>query len=424
MRNKNNSYESLLMEQNKRIRKIVQYSYNHIKYYNSLFKQLKIEPEKIKTIKDLEKIPVLQKEDIIKNWNDFIPNNISKIKYFKSTTGGSTGAPLKFRIEKKDRTLGIGMLYRGWSYASYELGEKMIFLGGASLDYSSKNNFLTKIQENVRNIKKFSSFDMGESDLKNNVQVIRSFKPKYLRGYASSIYFFSEWIEENDIKLPKMKAVFTTSDQLYPAMRKKIENVFSCPVYDGYGLNDGGVTAFECNEHNGLHIDTERSVMEIVDSNLNQLEEGEGTILATSLHNYAMPFIRYNTEDVGFLLNFNCNCGKKYKLLKELRGRVVDTFYTPEGKNVNGWFFIYIIWESCKGIKKYQIIQENLNKIIINIVVDNSFDYKQLNFIEQKIKEKSKKWEIEFKILDKINLTESGKYKYIINKLNKKNVLN
>ena len=59
-------------------------------------------------------------------------------------------------------------------------------------------------------------------------------------------------------------------------------------VYDGYGLNDGGVSAYECPEHAGLHIDTERSIMEVVDGEGHQMNRGDGRILATSLYNYAI----------------------------------------------------------------------------------------------------------------------------------------
>ena len=49
-------------------------------------------------------------------------------------------------------------------------------------------------------------------------------------------------------------------------MRETITRVFNCEVFDAYGLFDGGVSAYECSEqHSGLHIDTERSIMELID---------------------------------------------------------------------------------------------------------------------------------------------------------------
>jgi len=109
--------------------------------------------------------------------------------------------------------------------------------------------------------------------------VLNSFKPRFIRGYASSIYFFARWLEENQVSVPFPEGVFTTAEKLFPHMRKTIGDVFGCDVYDNYGLNDGGISAYECPEHAGLHIDTERSIMEVVDNNGLAVEEGEGQIL-------------------------------------------------------------------------------------------------------------------------------------------------
>ncbi len=202
-----------------------------------------------------------------------------------------------------------------------------------------------------------------------------------------------------------------------PSMRKNIEDTFCCDVYDAYGLNDGGVGAYECKEHTGLHIDTERSIMEVVDNTRSQMEEGIGNILSTSLHNYAMPFIRYDTGDMGHIIGAVCGCGRGSRLLKEVRGRSVDVLLTPEGKSVHGWFFLYIFWEYCKGIKEYQVVQEKIDKIVVKIVPEDDFDEKQVEMIKEIIKRKSNRWDVEFRFVDKIERTNAGKFKFIINNL-------
>ena len=200
-------------------------------------------------------------------------------------------------------------------------------------------------------------------------------------------------------------------------MREKISDVFGCEVYDGYGLNDGGVSAYECPEHAGLHIDTERSIMEVVDGEGHQIDRGDGQILATSLYNYAMPFIRYTTGDNGHIIDDVCGCGRGYPLLKGIMGRTTDVLFTPEGKNIHGWFFLYIFWDYGKGIKEYQVVQETLEKIVVKIVPEDDFDEKQLDRIREVVAERSPGWHIEFKYVDMIERSGAGKYKFIINKL-------
>ena len=412
------SYEEQKLQQEKQLQNMIRFAYGNVPYYHKLFKELKISPDDIRTLEDLEKLPILTKDIIKANWEDFKPANLSSMKYYEKLTGGSTGTPFKFRFSKSDRFLSVAILYRGWSYGGYKLADKMVFLAGSSLDVGTESSIIKKTHEITRNLKKLSSFDMGIQDLENYTKIINSFNPRFLRGYASSIDFFAKYIDKNNEQI-KFDAVFTTAEKLYPHMRENIENVFSCDVFDGYGLYDGGVSAFECQEHNGLHIDTERSVMEIVDENKCQLEEGAGDILATSLHNFAMPFIRYQTGDMGNLVVDVCGCGRKSKLLKEIVGRQHEMLQTPEGKFVHGAFFNSYMFGKINGVIEFQVIQKSLENIVVKIVADENFDEKQLDTMRSIVKNKSERWDLEFKFVDQIERTKAGKYKFIVNEVGK-----
>jgi len=408
-------YDKLKHDQEKQLKNLIKFSYENVPYYHNLFRSLGLSPEDIQTIEDLEKLPILTKDIIKKHWEEFKPVNLSSMKYYNHATGGSTGTPMQYRLSKHDRFLGGALLYRGWGYGGYELGDRMVFLAGSSLGFDTKSKLTTFIHETTRNLRKLSSFDMGENEMREYAQTINSFKPKFIRGYASSIYFFARWLEENQLSVPSQKAVFTTAEKLFPYMRQTIEDVFDCDVYDNYGLNDGGVSAYECSEHTGLHIDTERSIMELVDGAGHQIDTGEGQILATSLYNYAMPFVRYATGDDGHIIDDGCNCGRGYPLLKEVLGRSTDVLLTPEGKSIHGWFFLYIFWEYCEGIKEYQVVQKSLEKIVIRMVPDEGFDEMQLDRIREVVARRGPGWDLEFQFVDEIDRTRAGKYKFIIN---------
>ncbi|MEL4305937.1 phenylacetate--CoA ligase family protein [Methanococcoides sp. LMO-2] len=411
------SYQDLKSDQEAQLRKLISFSYDNVPYYHKLFKSLDLRPEDIKKLEDLEKLPVLNKDIIRENWEDFKPANLNKMKYYSLATGGSTGTPFPFRLLKHDRFMSGVMLYRGWGYGGYELGDKMVFLAGMSLGIDGSSRITNKVHEIARNIRRLSSFDMSNEDMYKYANIIRSFNPKSIRAYPSSIDTFASFVEENSIDLPKIPVVYTTAEKLFPNMRAHISDVFDCEVYDAYGLNDGGVGAYECSEHNGLHIDTERSIMEVVDDNGSQMSEGIGTILATSLHNYAMPFIRYSTGDMGHIIEDKCGCGRGSKLLKEVMGRSVDMFITPEGKKVHGYFLMYIFWQHDDGIRNYQVIQKQIDKILIKLVVEDTFNPDNLSLIRDAIKSKSSSWDVEFEFVDSIELTKAGKYKFVINEL-------
>ncbi len=411
-------YSEQKKDQEKQLRHMISFAYENVPYYHKLFNKLNLTPSDINMVEDLEKLPILTKDTIKDNWEDFKPFNLETMKYYINSTGGSTGTPFRYRLSKYDRFLSGAMLYRGWGSAGYELGDRMVFLGGSSLDVGSKPFIIKKAHEISRNIRKLSSFDMDVGNMQKYADIINSFGPKYLRGYPSSINFFANYIKEYDVKILPLSGVFTTAEKLLPNARKNIEDTLDCDVYDGYGLNDGGVSAYECSEHNRLHIDMERSIMEVVDDTGTQMENGIGGILATSLHNYAMPFIRYDTGDMGHIANdCSCGCGRGSMVLREVIGRSVDILQTPEGKAVHGWFFLYIFWEYGEGIKEYQVVQEKLNRLVIKIVTEDGFNEKRLDIIRETIKRKSNKWNVEFKFVNKIERTKAGKYKFIISEL-------
>jgi len=416
-------YKELKKGQEKQLRHMINHCYDNVPYYHDLFNSLKLQPADIRIIEDLEKLPVLTKDTIKQHWEAFKPVGLPKMKYYSLTTGGSTGNPLSYRMSKHDRFLSGVLLYRGWGYGGYELGDRMVMLAGSSLDIGTKSRMTKFVHEIARNIKKLSSLDLGEKEMREYVETINSFKPDSIRGYAFSIYFFAKWIEENNLTIHSPAAVFTTAEKLYPHMQSKIADIFGCEVFDGYGLNDGGVSANECPEHTGLHIDTERSVMEGVDQEGYQVDEGVGQILATSLHNYALPFIRYETGDMGNFLpeDDECACGRGYRLLKGIIGREKEFLITPLGKYVHGAAFFFDIlneFSHINEISEYQLVQETVNDICLNLVSNAPFDKKELEKVAELVSKRSGGWNMRFNFVDAIERTGAGKYKFIINKVN------
>lgn len=417
VRNQWKPYNELKQEQEKQLRHLIDFVYKNVPYYRNLFKNLGLLPRDVRNIEDLEKIPILTKDIIKENWDDFKPSNISSMKYNREATGGSTGMPLQYRLSKHDRFLAGAVLYRGWGYGGFELGDKMVIFAGSSLDIRMNKSFLaTKVHEIIRNIRKISSFDMGEHEMQEYAGVLDSFQPRFIRGTASSIYFFARWLEENRVSVPSPDGVFTTGEKLFSHMRETIADVFDCDVYDTYGLSDGGVSAFECSEHSGLHIDTERGIMEVVDGNGLAVEQGAGRILATSLYNYAMPFIRYVTGDEGYLLDESCTCGRAYRSLREVLGRQQEMLITPDGRHVHS-SFIPIVIKEVPHVREFQVRQKEVDRLVFYIVPEPEFDENDLKSVREAIWMQSSGWEVDFRFVDAIERSRSGKYKFVMNEV-------
>lgn len=410
LENLNKEYCVLLEIQNAQFREAITFAYKNVPFYHKLFTQLQAQPEDFKTVKDLRHLPILTKRDINGNFNDFVPLNLLEQKYFNNSSSGSTGRPFKYRFSKYDRLLSGCLAYRGWSYAGYELGDPMLFLSGAAMGMNYKNIIIRRFHEILRNTRKSSSYAMDKKNFNQSVEIINNFRPKFFRGLPSNIFMLARWIERENIFIHKPQAIITTSEKLFPFMKEKIENIFNAHVYDGYGLNDGGISAYEHLRYSGMRIDTERSVLEVVDNDGRVLTNGTGRILATSLHNTAMPFIRYFTGDKGTIKQERDGTN----VIVEILGRQQELLKTPEGEIIQS-NIVSDISKSLNSDTQFQVIQIDLNNIIVKLVPGENFNKSQLSFLKNTIQEYSTSWQIHFKFVDRIEMTDAGKYQYVIN---------
>ena len=144
--NEYSDYDTLVSNQEKRLKTMLEFSFQNVPYYNKMFQQNNISINDIKTIDDLNIIPIIDKSIVRDNYQDLIPSNQDPSTYYVRKTGGSTGTPLEYLLSKSERFLSTAIWYRGWGYADYQLGDKMFFLGGSSLGTGVNSKLLTDHQ--------------------------------------------------------------------------------------------------------------------------------------------------------------------------------------------------------------------------------------------------------------------------------------
>ena len=362
----------------------------------------------------------MTKEIIKERADDLVPLNLENQEYGYGSTGGSTGVPLIYRLSTKDEVIGTAMRYANWGYGGYKLGDSVLIIAGTSLipqeKQTKKDQIKNRIREFMMNHKSYPSSDINDEYMEKITLKLNRYKPKFIRGFPSAIFFLALYIKENNMPIHfSLKGVFTTAEVLLDHHRETIEEVFSCRIFDQYGLNDGGLSAYECEEHSGFHIDMLRSIMEITDENGNQIGEGqEGKMLATSLHNYAMPFIRYDTGDMGIVSYEKCKCGRTLPLLKKLVGRDTDYLKFGNGAIMPGSAFVDFVSKRKYDIIQYQIIQKKPDEILIYIIRGKNYSDVDEKDIREIFYKRAGKINIEFKYVDKIETAKNGKWKFII----------
>ena len=424
-KNQWNSLEKNIQIQKHLLFENLKFSFNSIPYYKNL--NIDFNSFKEDTIfEDIKNIPFLTKKELREEYNNLYTINPKLKRIYPNTSGGSTGEPTKFMQDNfyRDWSVATKLLYNEW--AGRKTGEPLIQLWGSERDILGQNESTSyKVANWVRNLKLLNSFRMTREDMEKYIKEINLNKPKMILAYVQSIYELAKFIQDNKLQVYSPSSIMTSAGILYPKYEELIKDVFQCPVFNRYGTREVGDMACDCDKHEGLHLNIFNHYIEIIDKEGKNCEPGKmGEVVVTTLKNYTMPLIRFKIGDMAVLSNKQCSCSRGLPMIENLIGRLTDVFRTREGRIIPGEYFIHFIGVVLnKGnIKKFQVIQEKEDHIMVKLVLDNNESFvknkKDFDEITEKIKlVMGKDVKVEYKLVDEILPTKSGKYRYTISKI-------
>lgn len=402
--------------QDKSLKELINYAYNNVVYYKKLFDKLNIHPDDINTKSDLNKIPILTKEIINENYNDLISKDYKRFKSQYRKTGGTTGVPLKYLSDLKSWSLHWALKYRAWEWGGYKVGMPIGIMGGASIIPNTKTSFKRKIWNKINGFYPMPVSHVTNEDLLLYANQIEKKEIKFLRGYPSSISNFAEFCIENAIHL-NLDSVITTAEVLQDQYKKTINKAFNCVIIDTYGCADGGGNANTCECDLGFHISFEASIWEICNKEGVYVGDKEiGELTLTSLTNFSMPMIRYQPGDlIENSINYEiCKCGRTLPRIKRIYGRTTDILKFSNGRAIGGPALTLLFRHF--DIINYQIVQNSLTSLDVNIIPSKNFDDGQLKEINNIMSHHcGDDVEIRINIKESILLPKSGKHRFIIN---------
>jgi len=408
------STDELLDLQFQRLSKLLIHSQKNVPFYKQLFLQHGFDAYKFSSFDDLQKLPILTKDDVRKNLSQMKAINFSHWKPRKTQTGGSTGKPLVTYKDKESHSYLTANNLRAWSAAGYKLGSKFITMANGSL-LPNKGSLKNSIYYFLQHSDLIKSYHLNDATLADALKKIKKSTGRYMFAYSSSTFLLASYAASKNISMKgTLDAIFTTSDMLFSRQRQLIEKVFDAPVFDIYGCPEAGIISFECKQHNGYHLNQESAYVEIADSS----ESGLGKIISTPLFNYAMPMIRYETGDIGNISSEPCSCGRALPRISHLGGRMRDFIVLSDGRHIHGAFFNHLeaLYQS-EWIEKYQIIQESINHLIVKIQCIRQPSEIELSKIRNSLlKGLLADITIDFD-LKGIELPTSGKFRLIISKV-------
>jgi len=400
------------------LKKIIKHSYKNVPYYRRLFKDEGIRPNDIKKLRDIRKIPFLTKEKVRENIEDLKARNFSEKKFEYVTTGGSTGTPLKmYYYRGKTRAIEWAYIKDMWDRVDYSFLDKCAYLKGAKISKENKNWEKTFFGRWL----KLSTFHMTEENLSKYVKRIRRFKPKYVQSFPSTITVLAEFMKKKNIDpFPSLRAIFCSSENLYPKQRELLSDVFDCRVFSWYGHAERAVLAGECEMSNDYHIYPQYGITEIVDEKGNVINDKgkRGLIVGTSLTNYIMPLIRYKTDDVSAYKEGECSCGISYELLESVTGRWKHEYLIGKEGQTIPLASVNVHSDIYDNVERLQFYQDERGEVILKIVKKDNYSQKDTQRIKNQLNAKWKdSIDLQIQFVDEISRTDRGKYMFVDQKL-------
>jgi phenylacetate-CoA ligase len=410
------SQDELLALQTKKLRPLIEHAYHNVPYYRQVFDDLNLSPEDIRKPADLQRLPLLSKQDVRQNLGRLVAQNVDRSTVNSRATSGSTGTPLPvFQTDENDRTeRALISRMRGW--AGWQPGERRATFSGYIIVPLDRRELPLWRHDWPERRLLFSVFHMTRDNIGRYLEELRAFRPKIIEGYPSYLSFLAKHLEIKGETLP-LQAVFTFSETLYPHQRRLIEERFECKIFDWYGLTEKVASAVQCEKTDGYHVNAEKVIVEIIKPDGEPAAPGEpGEIVGTNLDEYSMPLIRYCTGDMSAYRGEPCPCGRELPLIEQIQTRVDDIITAPDGRLINPAPLAGLFRQDT--IEKARIIQETRDQIVVKLVTCEGYAESDSEPILRGIHEiLGSEVNISLELVDDIPCTPSGKYPFVVSKV-------
>lgn len=410
------SREKLEQYQAGKLKQLLVHAYKNVPYYTEIFKRNNLSPYGFNSVKDLKKLPVLTKDDVIKNLDRLVSRGINKKYLERAVTSGSTGKPLEFYRDKRDEYVRRAFFLRALEAFNVKARSRSVLIWMLPF-ISERQNEHYVYDPHLKRLS-LAAYSSGSDFCEEKIGLIRKFRPDYILASPGVIYRLADYARENNIGDLNVRSFICCFDNLHPFQREFISLQFHGGIYSYYGSEERVITAFECSSHNGMHIDAERGIAEVLDEDGESAREGQtGRIVATGLYNFAMPFIRYETGDIGSISSKACSCGRTLPRLESLDGRTSEVI-KYKGKFICAGGLSAVMSKFQDLIKECQFIQEKEDTLILNIVKKRNFmepDKKEIiRYLRRLIDEELN---ISFNFVDAVPRTRMDKFPLIVSKL-------
>jgi phenylacetate-CoA ligase len=312
--------------QEERLRRIVKYCYEKVPVYTRKFRDAGITPSDIKTLDDLEKVPFTEKEDLRKAYPyGMLAADINDVLELHASSG-TTGHPTTCAYTKNDLLVWSKVMARIYASGGTKKGDIVqnaygygLFTGGLGFHYGALEIGATVLP-------------IAAGETERQISLAKEYGTTIITCTPSYAAYMGRYAKEqlgiDPVKELKWKSGLFGAEAWSEELRERIEELLGLEAFDIYGLSEviGPGVSVECSEHNGLHVQEDHFLPEIIDPKTGKrIKEGEtGELVLTTLTREATPVLRFRTGDMTSLKTEECPCGRSFGRMDRIFGRADD----------------------------------------------------------------------------------------------------
>lgn len=400
-----------------RLQAVLRHATASVPFYQEVAARLGLDPAAV-TADDLTRMPLVDKTIMASRIDDFRSRAVPAERFRPNNTGGSTGAWFNFFSDPRADQMRAANDMRSRMWAGWKMGERQALLWGHRGDVEKQGHWLNRLRNEINNrVLTLNAYDLDEARMERFTAQLVKYRPTLMVGYASALAMFAEYLRRRSQQISSLRGCLSMAETLLPEQREIIEAVFRCPVLDHYGSREFGTISQQCRPDSPQHITIERVWVEIVDETGALVRPGErGEIVITDFDNYAMPFIRYRTGDLGIMGREPCACGRGLPVLHSVEGRVSEIIVGRNGK-MYSCQSPRLFGAEIPGIRQMQVVQECLEEIVVRIVPDGEWSEASAAMLRQRMSSLLGDVRVTIDLIDYIPKSASGKYRFTISKV-------
>lgn len=257
----------------------------------------------------------------------------------------------------------------------------------------------------------------SRTDIGAQAAWLRTADPHYLLSLPSNLIALARHCREHTITLPALREVRSYGEVAGDELRAVCRSVWNVAVKDMYSAQEIGYMALQCPQHEHYHVMSEGVVLEVLDAAGRACPPGQpGRVVVTSLHNFAMPLIRYEVGDHA-VLDGPCACGRGLPVIRRVLGRHRNMLTLPDGRQAYPSFPAEI-WADIAPIRQLQLVQTARDRIRARLAATRTLSDAEAAAFVQRLQERfGYPFVIELEYRDHIPRSAGGKYEDFVSEI-------